>query len=88
MAEVDGLFSHLQDLDDRLEDKLDEIVNAPGGDQRTKLKAEARKILGDYSKTLDAPFFQEIDAGNGFVSVKLASTARAALQKISDVLAA
>ncbi len=83
---VDKLFDYILKLDDRLEIKLDQIVSSPAGDGREALKAEARTLLGEYSEELKKPFFMDVDTGNGFANVAVASTARAALAEISRVL--
>jgi ribosomal protein S20 len=85
-ANLGVLTRNVARLDARLEDKLDAIVNAPGND-RERLKGEARALIGEYEKELSTPFFNEIDGGNGFGSVAVASTARAALADIGRVLA-
>jgi hypothetical protein len=56
-------------------------------DDREALKAEARTLLSEYSEGLKKPFFMDVDTGNGFANVAVASTARAALAEISRVLA-
>lgn len=83
---VANLTRHLVRLDERLEDKLDEIVNAGAGQTREERKIEARKLLGEYEKELDNEFFGVVDSGNGFANVAVASTAKAALAEISRVL--
>jgi hypothetical protein len=85
---VNSLFDYIKALDVRLEDKLDQVVNAEAGGARDKLKEEARKLLSEYQSELQAPFFADVDAGNGFASVAITSTATDALKRIESVLAA
>lgn len=84
--DVGKLFDYILKLDDRLETKLDQIVSTAAGESREALKAEARTLLGEYSEELKKPFFMDVDTGNGFANVAVASTARAALAEISRVL--
>jgi hypothetical protein len=85
---VNSLFDYIKALDVRLEDKLDQVVNSEAGGARDKLKDEARKLLTEYQSELQAPFFADVDAGNGFANVAITSTATDALKKIESVLAA
>ncbi len=85
---VNSLFDYIKALDVRLEDKLDEVVNTEAGSARDKLKDEARKLLTEYQSELQAPFFADVDAGNGFANVAITSTATDALKRIESVLAA
>ena len=85
---VGELLDHLLGLDDRLESKLDEIVNSETGAKREALKKEARTLLSEYAGELAKPFFADVDSNNGFTNVAVTSTARAALAEISNVLAA
>lgn len=85
---VGDLLEHLLGLDDRLESKLDEIVNSESGAKREALKKEARTLLSEYSGELAKPFFADVDSNNGFTNVAVTSTAREALAEISKVLAA
>lgn len=85
-GEVSALTDYLLNLDERLEDKLDEIVNATDGAERDRYKQEARALLSEYQSELQADFFQDVDAKNGFVNVAVASTAAAALAEIHAVL--
>jgi hypothetical protein len=85
-GEVTSLTDYLMNLDERLEDKLDEIVNAEDSAARDKHKDDARKLLKEYQAELQSDFFQDVDAKNGFVNVAVASTAAAALAEIHSVL--
>lgn len=86
-AEVSTLTRSVEKLDDRLETKLDNVVNAKTGPDRERLKGEARAVIGEYEAELGKPFFADIDNNNGFISIAVASTARAALADIARVLA-
>jgi hypothetical protein len=88
VSDLSPLFSHIEKLDERLEDKLDQIVTSQPGVDRLKLRREARGLLDAYAAELSNPFFAEVDQDNGFVSVAVASTARGALADLSKVLAA
>gem|GEM_PF-5731979 len=83
-----ALFDYIKGLDERLDTKLDEIVNAEAGPGRDGLKTQALQLLTDYKQELTNPFFADVDAGNGFVNVAVTSTANAALGEIEKVLAA
>ncbi|MEM8730814.1 MAG: hypothetical protein AAGF79_12925 [Pseudomonadota bacterium] len=85
---IGELFNHIDALDTRLSDKLDAIVSAEPGHERDTRKAEARAVLREYQDELSAPFFADVDGGNGFTNVKVAATARDALGEINKVLAA
>jgi hypothetical protein len=84
---TDSLTSNLEDLDTRLSDALDDVVNAPAGKGRDTAKAAAQHILKQYQDALSKPFFQDVDNNSGFGSVAVASTARKALGEIARVLA-
>lgn len=85
-GEVNSLTDYLIKLDERLEDKLDDIVNAPSGSERDGHKADARALLAEYQAELQTDFFKDVDANNGFVNVAVASTAAKALAEINSVL--
>ncbi|KAE9631761.1 hypothetical protein [Parasedimentitalea maritima] len=85
---VGNLTGYIEKLDSRLEDKLDEIVNSKEGEQREAAKKQARSLVNEYQNELNAPFFKDVDQGNGFANVAVASTSRAALGEIDKVLAA
>ncbi|QYK41127.1 MAG: hypothetical protein KF887_17365 [Paracoccaceae bacterium] len=84
---VSILTQHVLQLDARLEDKMDEIVNAPAGPARDQLKQQASSLIAEYRKTLEAEFFQDVDQASGFGSFAVTATATAALAEISSVLA-
>jgi hypothetical protein len=83
---IEDLEDYVAALDAPLEDALDAIVNADAGPRREALKGDARKVVADLLKELEAPFFQDVD-DNGFVPVAVAATARGALTGIDRVLA-
>ncbi|WP_424980726.1 hypothetical protein [Leisingera sp. S232] len=83
---VGELDSYLSRLDERLSDKLDEVVNAEPGNAREDRKTEARSLLKEYQSELSTEFFQAVDGGNGFTNVAIASTAAAALSEIESTL--
>lgn len=85
LAETSALYDHLEDLDERLEDALDEVAGAPEGPERERGKAVARAIVAEYEATLNEPFFQDIDA-NPFQPAAVTSTASAALKSIAAAL--
>lgn len=91
MAEIGGsvgsLSNRLDVIDSQLEDVLDQIVNTAPGEARDKLKDAARKKVDEYTSVLADSFFQEVDQGNGFLSVAIGAPARASLQEISATLA-
>ncbi len=87
VVEVAGtLVKYIDQLDARLEAKLDAIVNAAVG-ERDRLKADARGLITEYLAVLQGDFFKDVDNGNGFVSVSVTSTAQSMLRGISGVLA-
>ncbi len=88
VKEVDKLLNYVIKLDSRLEHKMNDIVNAPAGETREVLKQEARVLLADYQEQLADPFFEDVDKANGFTDVEVASTARDALARVAEVLAA
>ena len=88
MDNIGSLYAHMDGLDLRLATKLDEVVNADPGAERDTRKAEARNLVREYQSELDKPFFQEVDAANGFAAVAVTATARDALGEIDKVLAA
>lgn len=83
---VSELTEYLVRLDERLEDKLDQIVNSEPGPTRDNLKREARQLLSEYETELSNEFFEVVDSENGFANVSVASTAKTALAEISRVL--
>ncbi len=87
-SESQALFSYLDVLDNRLEDALEALVQAPDGEQREKLKDNARKVLSEYQKELDTPFFQAVDSNNGFKPVNVRGAAVASLGKVNEALSA
>ena len=80
------LFDYLNDLDSNLEDTLEKLVETPDGDQREKLKSDARAIIDTYRGVLDTDFFKAVD-NNGFVTTNIRGAALDSLQKVSSALA-
>jgi hypothetical protein len=85
LGKVSTLTDKVAELDDKLEQVLEDIVNAETID-RPQLKAKAADLAAQYLVKLDEPFFQDIDANSGFGSVAVASTGRAALASVQEVL--
>jgi len=83
---TESLTSNLEELDTRLSDALDAVVNAPEGKGRDTAKATAQGVLKQYQDALSKPFFKDVDDNSGFGSVAVASTARKALGEIAKVL--
>lgn len=80
------LTKNLENLDSRLEDKLDQIVNEKAGAARDELKLQARKLIGEYRQELASDFFQDVDDNSGFGNVAVMATAQTALGAIETVL--
>lgn len=80
------LTKQLSGFDDRLEDKLDQIVNEKDIPKRNGFKGDAQKLLAEYQTALEDEFFQEVDKDSGFGTVSIAATAQAALKSIETVL--
>ncbi|MFL4472315.1 hypothetical protein ACERZ8_21415 [Tateyamaria armeniaca] len=53
-----------------------------------KLKADAAKLLVEFQKELDTPFFQAVDGGNGFKPVNVRGAAMESLGKVRSALSA
>jgi hypothetical protein len=87
VGETGKLFAYLDNLDGRLEDTLENLVGTPDGPARQTLKADARKIIAEYSTELDSDFFRDVDGDNGFAPVQVRGLAVSALQRIGAVLA-
>ena len=82
------LFSYLEALDERLEDQLDELINAESSEARNKLKDVCRKTIREYLGELESEFFRDVDNNNGFTKVQVRATAVAALNEVERQLAA
>ncbi|MCF6306243.1 MAG: hypothetical protein L3J33_12840 [Rhodobacteraceae bacterium] len=80
------LTKHLAGFDDRLEDKLDQIVNESDVPKRNTYKIDAKKLLAEYRTALEDDFFQEVDKDSGFGTVSITATAQTALKAIETVL--
>jgi len=83
---IDELSRNIEKLDNRLENKLDQIVNEIPGTKRDGFKSEAQKLIGEYRKELETDFFQDVDTNSGFGNVAVLATAQAALGAIESVL--
>ena len=79
------LFTYLDDIDSKLEDTLERLVEAPDGDRREELKGEARRIIDDYRGVLGTDFFQAVDT-NGFVQTNIRGAALASLAEVQTAL--
>lgn len=88
LSHTGRLFDYLNTLDDRLETTLEALVTTGDGPAREGLKAKARQIIAEYNAELDSDFFRDVDGDNGFAPVKLRAPAMAALQGVSNALAA
>ncbi len=86
VAETPKLFDNLINFDERLDNALNAVINAPPGQERDDRKGEARSVIGDYQTELENPFFKDIDGNNGFANVAVTATAQAALGAIVRVL--
>jgi hypothetical protein len=87
ISETGKLFDYIESLDIRLIGALDSLVVEPDGPGRERLKDSARSIIADYSAELDSPFFVDVDANNGFASVKVRGPAITVLKQVSAALA-
>lgn len=86
-AKTGVLFDYLKDIDSKLEDTLEAMVETPDGEKRESLKKQARGIIGDYRGVLDSGFFQAVD-NNGFANTNIRATALASLKDVSSALEA
>ncbi|WP_299733505.1 hypothetical protein [uncultured Tateyamaria sp.] len=82
----DHLFSYIKNLDGRLENALEALVQEPDGEKREKLKADAAGLLAEFQTELDNPFFQIVDDGNGFKAVNIRAAAMESLGKVRAAL--
>lgn len=80
------LFGYIENLDGRLEDALEALVQEPDGAKREKLKVAAAQLLVEFQKELDSPFFQVVDDGNGFRAVNVRGAAMESLGKVRAAL--
>jgi len=88
VQEVDSIFDHLSDFDDKLERALDAIASVEDGPNREKLKTAAGGLIQRYQAALESDFFKDVDTNNGFVNVTIRSKAIASLGEIQSTLAA
>lgn len=83
---ADDLHKQLESLDDRLDDALNTVINAPIGPQRVAAMQNALKAIENLQSNLQQPFFQDVDSNNGFKSVKVTETAVKSLTAISKII--
>lgn len=84
---VPSLADYAAGLNKRLDNALEIVVKSEAGKPREKSKQAVINILKDYRKQLDSEFFKQVDGGNGFTKVMVATTARKALGEIARVFA-
>ncbi len=84
--EATELVERLDVFDERLQDTLDDMINAQQGPTRDKLKKEAKAQIAEYANHLKHDFFGAVDQQNGFANVAVASSARQSLQAVAAVL--
>jgi len=84
--ETKSLFSYLKVLDNKLESALDAVINEDDPERRAGLQATARSVVGELQSELGQGFFQDVDASNGFVELKLKDQATRALARVDEVL--
>lgn len=82
------LADRLTVFETKLEDALNTIINTPSGPQRDTAKSQAVTVIGGFQTLLGEPFFQDVDANNGFKQVKVTETASKSLEAITKILAA
>ncbi len=80
------LFTYLDDIDGKLEDTLESLVESADGPDREKLKSQARQIIDQYKGVLDTDFFKAVD-NNGFANTNIRGAALASLDQVSTALA-
>ncbi len=86
VAVVNQLMGEFEAFDTRLEDVLDTITQTSEGAERTKLKKQAARTIGEYLSVLDRPFFKAID-DNPFEPVNVAARGRQSLSVVQSTLA-
>lgn len=84
---VDEIFKPLELLDSKLEDKLEQLIEAPEGPSRSRIKTETVAVIKTYVSHLANAFFAEIDA-NPFAPVAVTSTAKTSLTQVAKTLRA
>lgn len=78
----------LKVLDERLIDKLDELLVAPTAEEREALQAEAGKIVDEYASYVKTDKTLQMIADNGFVEVAIMSAFNACLAVLTKQLKA
>ncbi|MEP1963697.1 hypothetical protein [Tateyamaria sp.] len=82
------LISYLDAFDSRLERALEALAQETDAARRGKLSEAARSLIGTYRSELDTPFFQAVDAKNGFKPVNVRAAAITSLNKVQEALLA
>jgi hypothetical protein len=86
-AEIGKFDSIMEGLDDRLETTLDRALSGADADAMAALKAEAQKIIREYTSFVEQhPFLRKVD-GNDFLPVTVFATLATELQILSKELA-
>ena len=85
-AKASMLHEQFETLNDGLEDALDTVINAPMGPQRVDAIKHAIQAVREIESNLELPFFKDVDANNGFTSVKVTETATKSLTAIAKIL--
>ncbi|MEP5630798.1 MAG: hypothetical protein ABJP79_02830 [Tateyamaria sp.] len=86
--ESKALISYLDAFDSRLERALEALAQETDAARRGKLSEAARSLIGTYQSELDTPFFQAVDAKNGFKPVNVRAAAITSLNKVQEALSA
>lgn len=87
-SNIKDVYSVLEFLDERLIDKLDDILNAADADQRTQLQIEAREIVSEYADYVKTDEMLQAIDDNGFVVMGLVPALNQCLQGIDQQLRA
>lgn len=84
---ADNLRGVLSGLDDRLIWALDEALVAPTPALRARHEAQARALVEEYLRFLDAePLFDDLDEDSGFGRFPIVESARQSLEQIATLL--
>jgi hypothetical protein len=84
-AKSGGMFEHLDNIDNGLEDTLDQLVKTTNTQERQNLKSAASRIIDKYRNVLDSDFFQAVD-DNGFRPTSIRANALNSLQEVRAAL--
>jgi hypothetical protein len=85
-ADTKSLYTILDNLDERLIDKLDDAQNASDPAERNRLQTEAGKIVQEYLAFLDSNDLMKVIDDNGFAPVAVRKSALDALHLIASKL--